>query len=111
MGDQFGQMGNGMGDQFGFGNGYDEGEGSGYRAEQETETGSYDSRVRAKPKAGEAERLGNAQGPNKAGLSLEGAREEILSSLKNDSDPLTDQRLPKEQQDHVREYYKQFDGR
>jgi len=98
-----------MGDQFGFGDGMGEGEGSGYRPEQETETGHYDSRVRGQPKAGEAVRVGDATGPNKAGRSLEGTRDEILSSLKNDADPLTDQRLPKEQQDHVREYYKRFE--
>lgn len=93
---------------FGDGNGNGEGEGFGYRPESETETGVYESKVRGDPKAGEAVRIGDATGPNKPGLSVEGAKEEILSALKNDSDPLTDQRLPKDQQDHVREYIKRF---
>ena len=96
-------------DQFGFGNGMGEGQGGGYRPEQETDTGVYESKVRGNTKAGEAVRLGDAIGPNKAGLSQESMKEEILSAVKNDSDPLSDQRLPKEQQDHVREYYKQFE--
>jgi hypothetical protein len=66
--------------------------------------------VRGNPKAGEAVRVGDAIGPNKAGQTLEGLKEEILSAVKNDSDPLTDQRLPKDQQEHVREYYKQFEN-
>jgi hypothetical protein len=98
-----------MGDQIGFGYGMGDGQGSGDRPEQETETGEYLSRVRGKPQAGEAVRVGDATGPNKVGRSLEATRDEILSSLKNDADPLTDQRLPKEQQDHVREYYKRFE--
>ncbi|HRX78967.1 MAG TPA: hypothetical protein P5307_07880, partial [Pirellulaceae bacterium] len=65
--------------------------------------------VRGNPKAGEAVRVGDAIGPNKAGLSQEGIKEQILSAVKNDSDPLSDQRLPKDQQEHVREYYKRFE--
>jgi hypothetical protein len=102
-------MGMGSSDQFSFGNGLGEGKGGGYRPEQETDTGVYESKVRAKPKAGEAVRIGDAIGPNKAGRSLEGVKQEILSAIKNDSDPLSDQRLPKEQQEHVREYYKRFE--
>ena len=105
---QFGQMGMGA-DQFGFGNGLGEGQGEGYRPEQETDTGVYESKVRGDPKAGEAVRVGDAIGPNKAGLSQESVKEEILSAIKNDSDPLSDQRLPKDQQEHVREYYKRFE--
>ena len=100
----------GMGsDQFGFGNGLSEGEGSGYRPERETDTGVYESKVRGNPKAGEAVRIGDVIGPNKAGQSQESIKQEILSAVRNDSDPLSDQRLPKEQRDHVREYYKQFE--
>ena len=96
-------------DQFGFGEGQNEGRGAGYRPEQETDTGVYESKVRGNPKAGEAVRVGDAIGPNKAGQSQEGIKQEILSAIKNDSDPLSDQRLPKDQQQHVREYYKRFD--
>jgi len=94
--DQFGDMSN---------DGLGEGRGFGYRPEEETETGEYEARERAKPKAGEAVRIGDADGPNRAGMSLEGVKAQIITSLNNEADPLTDQRLPKTQQDHVREYY------
>ena len=55
-------------------------------------------------------RIGDAIGPNKPGLAQEASKEEILSSLKNDSDPLSDTRLPKDQQDHVREFFKRFES-
>jgi len=105
---QFGELSSNMSDEFGMGNGFSEGPGAGYRPEQETETGIYESKLRGNPRAGEAVRVGDAIGPNKAGLSQEEIKEEILSAVANDSDPLTDQRLPKEQQDHVREYYKRL---
>lgn len=108
QGGQFGQSGNGSSDQFGFGNGMGEGQGEGYRPEQETDTGVYESKVRGNPKAGEAVRVGDVIGVNKAGQTQESIKEEILSAIKNDSDPLSDQRLPKDQQEHVREYYKRF---
>ena len=99
-----------MGDMFGMGDGMGEGEGSGYRPEAETDTGVYESKVKGDPKAGEAVRIGDAIGPNKPGLAQEASKEEILSSLKNDSDPLSDTRLPKDQQDHVREFFKRFES-
>ncbi|MGE0755729.1 MAG: hypothetical protein AB7F89_18110 [Pirellulaceae bacterium] len=97
-----------MGDQFGMGDGLGEGQGTGYRPEQETATGSYDSRQRAKPKAGQAVRVGDAGGPNQAGRSTEEVKEQILSSLSKDPDALTEQRLPRSQQDHVKEYYQRL---
>ena len=97
--DQFSDMSNdGMG----------QGPGFGYRPEEETETGEYEARERAKPRAGEAVRIGDADGPNRAGMSLEGVKQQIITALNNDADPLTDQRLPKAQQDHVREYYQRL---
>ena len=112
-GDQEGDMmGRGMGeegmDQIGFGDGMNEGKGGGYRPEQETATGTYDSRQRATPKAGAAVKVGDAGGPNRAGKSTEDIKEQIMSSLNKDSDPLTDQRLPRSQQDHVKEYYQRL---
>ena len=97
--DQFGDMSN---------DGLGQGEGFGYRPEEETETGEYEARERAKPKAGEAVRIGDADGPNRSGITLEGVKQQIITALNNEADPLTDQRLPKMQQDHVREYYQRL---
>jgi hypothetical protein len=97
-----------MMDQLNYADALGEGQAGGYRPEQETQTGSYDSRQRAKPKAGQAVRVGDAGGPNQPGMSLEEAKAMIISSLSKDPDPLTDQRLPRSQQDHVKEYYQRL---
>jgi hypothetical protein len=105
MTDGFGM--DGFGD--GQGDGRGDGQGAGYRPEQETETGEYQARERVKPQAGEAVRVGDAFGPNRAGMSQEEVKQLILSSLRGETDPLTDQRLPKSQKDHVRQYYQRMD--
>ncbi|MFV1966908.1 MAG: hypothetical protein ACC628_15895 [Pirellulaceae bacterium] len=92
----------------GNGNGLGEGAGYGDRPEQDTDTAFYESRLRAKPKPGEAVGLGDASGPNRSGMSLEEVKEGIVSELSEDADPLTDQRLPRSQQDHVRQYYQRL---
>lgn len=97
----------GMSDQFSDqpGQGMGEGRGFGDRPEQETPTGEYESRERGNVKKGEAVRVGDAFGPNRAGVSQEQIKEQILSSLRESSAPLTDQRLPKSQREHVNEYF------
>lgn len=112
-GEQEGDMGKGSMmnepmDQLGFGDGMNEGKGQGFRPEQETATGTYDSRQRATPKAGAAVRMGDAGGPNRANQSTADIKEQIISSLSKDADALTDQRLPRSQQDHVKEYYQRL---
>jgi hypothetical protein len=108
-GDAFSSLGRGM-DQFSDmpGDGMQEGQGGGYRPEQETKTGEYDARQRAKPKAGEAVRIGDAFGPNRAGLSQEEIKDQIITALGQDSDPMTDQKLPRSQRDHVKQYYQRL---
>lgn len=106
-------MGNGMGQfgmsqQQGFGNGLGAGQGQGDRPEEETDTGAYDSQVRAKPKAGEAVMTGVADGPNRKGLSREAVKQEMESSLREDSDPLSNQPLPRTQREHAKEYFERF---
>ncbi len=105
MGYQFGSMGV-LGDVSG--NGMGEGQGYGYRPEEKTATGAFETQVRAKPKAGEAVRIGDASGPNQPGVSLEVVRDQIKSLLNQEADPLTDERLPRSQQDHVRQYYRRL---
>jgi len=90
------------------GDGLGEGAGFGYRPEEKTDTGAFESRIRAKPKAGEAVRVGDAGGPNQPGATLQDVKNAIQSSLREEADPLTDQRLPRSQQDHVRQYYQRF---
>jgi hypothetical protein len=61
--------------------------------------------VRAKPKGGESVRSGDASGPNRAGLSQQQVQQEITGALRGDADPVSEQRLPRAQQDHVRQYF------
>jgi myosin heavy subunit len=108
-GDQFGDM-NGATpmDQFGMSPSSNAGRGQGEREEQETKTSSYESRLRATPKGGSAVRVGDAGGPNQSGKSDESISERIESALHKDAEALTDQRLPRTQQDHVKEYYERL---
>ncbi|MCA9176781.1 MAG: hypothetical protein KDB14_19970 [Planctomycetales bacterium] len=101
-------MGNGQGME-GNGNGNGEGQGEGERGLEETETGTFDSAVRGKVQKGAAIRTGVADGPNRKTPSRESVKEEIQMSISERSDAVNDQRrLPKDQRDHLREYFRNF---
>ena len=51
---------------------------------------------------------GTAGGPNRAGESLEGTKEQMLSDRSQDADPLIEVRLPRKERDHAREYFQQL---
>ncbi len=95
--------GGGEGDMPGMGMG--EGQGQGERPEQETDSQSYLSRVGAKPKKGQAIRTGQIDGLNATGLSKEQVKAEVRSSLSQEADPLTNQRLPKAQREHAKKFF------
>lgn len=98
------QFGQGQGQKPG--NGLGEGRGQGDRPEEETPYSAIDSQVRAKPKAGESVRVGDAGGPNIAGISTEQAKEAVRASIDADADPITSQKLPRWQQEHAKEFFK-----
>ena len=100
-------FGNGKGDKLG-GRGMGEGRGEGDRPESETDTGFYESQVRAKPGRGKAIVTGAAPGKNKAGQALEEIKVEIEAGRHSTDDPLTGQRLPKPQRELTREYFDAF---
>ena len=102
QGDMMGMFGQNDG---GSGMGLGEGQGRGDRPEEATDTNYYESQVRGKPKPGEAIRTGDADGPNVAGLSQEEVKQQITSSLSKDPDPLIDQKLPREQREHNKQYF------
>jgi hypothetical protein len=81
-----------------------DGVGQGPRPEEETDTGHYQSRVAGTLRPGEAVRTGDAGGPNLAGASREEVKRQILSSLSEDPDPLTNHHLPRSQREHARQY-------
>lgn len=82
-----------------------EGAGQGYRAEEKTDTDTIQARNRGNAKAGPSVITGDADGPNKAGLSKTAAREVIESAKNADTEPLENVRLPRVERDHSNEYF------
>jgi len=51
-------------------------------------------------------------GPNAKGQAIEEIKSQVESAKKESSDPLTGQRLPRQQRDHVQQYFDAFrDGK
>ena len=108
QGDGMGMGGMSGMDGMGNGMGLGQGRGQGDRPEEETNSGFYDSQVRSKIGRGQAVVTGTASGPNKAGQALQDIKSEIESSKRSDDDPLTGQRLPKQQRELARQYFDAF---
>lgn len=85
-----------------------EGPGFGERPEEETDYKTKDSKVEAKPKPGESIKIGTASGPNSKGVSRESAKAIMEAAESTDDDPLTNQRLPRAQKQHAKEYFQKF---
>ena len=91
------------------GRGLGEGRGKGDRPEEETDKGFFNSKVPAHLQKGSAVKMGIADGPNRAGISREQAREAILSSVNNQESVVNQQRrLPRDQREHVGEYFERI---
>lgn len=85
-----------------------QGQGQGDRPEEKTDTGAIDSRVKGNPIPGEAVRVGEASGPNKAGSSLANIEQEIDAARTAEFDPTLNQRLPKAEREQSNEYLERF---
>lgn len=107
-GGQGGQRAAGSNGGNGNGQGNGAGQGSGARAENENPTEFQDSQVAGNPKPGEAVVTGSTGGVNVAGKSRSEVYQEVQASLSSNSDPLTEQTLPRRQRDQAREYFRQF---
>jgi hypothetical protein len=81
------------------------GKGFGKRDKKENETGSYQSRVKGKLQQGETVVTGHADGDNLSGKSVTEARELVKNSMSKKSDPLENQKLPRAQREHVKQYF------
>ena len=100
MGRSRNQGGMGMGD----------GRGVGDRPEAKTNKNFYDSKVRANASKGRAVVTGLASGPNVSGEALEEIKAAIQAGEYESDDPLSGSRLPKDAQDHVRDYFEKRSG-
>jgi hypothetical protein len=96
QGDKEGKGGDGLGRAEG---------GKGPRPENPHETKNYDARVRANVGKGSAVVTGQVDGPNVKGQVMEEIKTQVEAAKKDQSDPLTGQRLPRQQRDHVQQYF------
>ncbi len=79
--------------------------GGGKRDIEENETKEYRSRVAGKIQKGETVISGTADGENLTGKSLLEVRDMVQSSMSQQTDPLEDQQLPRNQREHARQYF------
>lgn len=90
------------------GRGRGEGQGRGDRPVEENDTDSYASKVRGPVGPGEAYVVGKTGGANKAGDVREQIKDSLSAAGEGNADPLTNQRLPRKEHDHVKEYFEAF---
>ena len=84
--------------------------GFGPRPEEKNNTKLRNSRVRQKARKGRAVVTDLVDGPNSKGQIREQIKAELGSAEREDSDPLTDQNLPRAQREHAREYFDALRG-
>jgi len=82
-----------------------QGPGGGKRAKEDSEYGTFKSRVKAKLQRGQTVITGSADGNNISGRSVSEARALIQAEMSKDADPLENQQLPKSQREHARQYF------
>jgi DNA repair ATPase RecN len=110
---QLGQMLDGMGNmdsmRRGMGNGLGRGRGMGDRPEAPDETATYTTRVQQQIKKGKAVLQGFTQ-PSKTikGQSVIDIQGELEAATASAADALSNQRIPKNVEKHVRDYYDQL---
>ncbi|MCH1493647.1 MAG: hypothetical protein L7U72_00335 [Rubripirellula sp.] len=101
---QAGQLSSSVGQ----GNGLGEGTGFGDRPEAETDTNTYQSKVRAQIGKGKVVISGPADGPNRKGVSREALKQAIEASLKEQGSPSSTQVLPRAEREHAMQYFDQL---
>lgn len=97
-----GRKGDRPGDGLGAGRGY------GDRPEERTDTKFHDSLVKQKTGKGAAVVTGFAEGPNAKGQVTQEISAQLEAAKSDSSDPLTDQRLPRDYRDHAKGYFNAF---
>lgn len=103
-----GCQGDGWSDMFSKGNGQGRGHGQGDRPEAEDETNGYETQVRGNVKRGKSVIAGIADGPNRKGVTREAIKSAIESGLQEESDPMEDQVLPRDEREQTRQYFDQL---
>ncbi|UUO05460.1 DUF4175 domain-containing protein [Blastopirellula sp. J2-11] len=87
------------------GNGMGEGQGRGDRPEEETDTGFYDSQVRADPKKGKGVIVDYVDGKNMAGKTLIEIKEAMSAGSSEDADAIVEKRLSRDHEKNAQQYF------
>jgi hypothetical protein len=80
----------------------------GARPERVHDTKMYDTKVKQNVGKGAFVVNGLVEGPNAKGQVMEEIKGQVEAAKHESEDPLTGQRLPRQQRDHVQQYFDQF---
>jgi hypothetical protein len=80
----------------------------GERPENPNNTKMYDSKVNQNIGKGSSVITGLVEGPNAKGQAIEEIKGQVEAARHDAADPLTGQRLPRQQRDHVQQYFDAF---
>jgi hypothetical protein len=109
LGSDFNNYGMGMNQRKGMGNGLGRGRGQGDRPEAPDETSTYTSKVKQQLKKGKAVSLGfTTPGKTVKGDSVIDIQGEIDAGTGSVADALSNQKIPKSLEKHIRSYYDQL---
>ena len=92
----------------GDGDGLGEGQGRGDRPEERTDVRTFDSTVKQKTDRGKAVVTQLIDGPIERGEVEQEIKEQIESARAEATDPLTDQKLPRDYREHAQRYFELF---
>ena len=87
------------------GDGIGQGSGFGDRPESETDTNTYETQVRGEVRRGKSIIAGFADGPNRKGISREDVKRAVEGALSEQSDPLENQTLPRDEREQTQQYF------
>ncbi|WP_164100771.1 coiled-coil domain-containing protein [Candidatus Laterigemmans baculatus] len=81
------------------------GRGPANQDDSQADTNSYESQVRGEPKSGRAIIAGPAGGANRKGQTREDVQTAVVEALSEESDPLTNEPLPRDEREHAQQYF------
>jgi len=81
------------------------GRGYGFRPEEKDDTEFFDTRAAVKTGRGAASIVGEVDGPNVKGDYQQELNQQFQAARQQTTDPLTNQRIPRKQRQHAKEYF------
>lgn len=87
------------------GDGMGAGRGAGERPEEKDDVDFYDTKAAVKTGRGAVSVVGEVEGPNVKGNLQQQMQEQFQSARQQAADPLTNERIPRKQREHAKEYF------